>query len=382
MNRLWMSTTVCTAPARLTSSRASRSRPVQVLQPFLDDQGLAEDARRLGQRHRQPALQRGAVGELRVVVGVAQLVSSRLRRVDAAVPVEEHQRPVVDERHAERAATLAFARSGVDPLLVDGPIDEAAEWLAVRGERPADDLRAFGPRDASSPRTAVVRRGRTTADAPGRAVQASLGVHPSAEIGQGIVDCRLHRVERRPADVVGEQRCLDRAVPAASSIDDVGLTLHRVHRRGAHHRDGRPGAHLGVVGGLANRRVGVGGETADRSHRQRSRVPSATRPVPVSCEVTSACSALPSARARVGELGVQAFFGLGHLVLGARAPGTSAGRRCSATSVLTDASASTPSELTHSAKRANSGRARDSTTSSSLSRPCAVSSKLSVETVA
>ncbi len=65
------------------------------------------------------------MGELGVVVRVAELVSGRLRRVDAAAPVEEDQRAVVDERHAERAATLAGAGPGVDPLLVDGAVDES-----------------------------------------------------------------------------------------------------------------------------------------------------------------------------------------------------------------------------------------------------------------
>ncbi len=64
---------------------------VESSEPLLDDQGLTEDAGRLRQRHRKPPLQVRPPGEGRVVVGVAELVCRRLRRVDAARPVEEHE---------------------------------------------------------------------------------------------------------------------------------------------------------------------------------------------------------------------------------------------------------------------------------------------------
>ena len=117
----------------------------EMRQSFLDNKGLAEDARRFGQRHRHASLQCRSVCELGVVIRVTKFVSRGLGGVDAATPVEEDQRPIVDERHAERAAKLAIARSGIDPLFVDCAIDEPAERLAVRRERTADDVQAVGP---------------------------------------------------------------------------------------------------------------------------------------------------------------------------------------------------------------------------------------------
>jgi len=52
---------------------------------------------------------------------------------------------VLDERHAERTAALSFPRTGIDPSLVDGTVDQTTQWLAVRRERAADDIEALGP---------------------------------------------------------------------------------------------------------------------------------------------------------------------------------------------------------------------------------------------
>ncbi|MEJ7722524.1 MAG: hypothetical protein WKF58_19770 [Ilumatobacteraceae bacterium] len=60
-------------------------------QPVLDDERLAEDARRLRQRHRQAALQGRAPRQRRVVVGVTQLVCGGLGGVGASRPVEQHE---------------------------------------------------------------------------------------------------------------------------------------------------------------------------------------------------------------------------------------------------------------------------------------------------
>ena len=134
-------------------------------------------------RHRQASLQRGAMGELGVVVGVTELVRGRLRRVDAAAPVEEDQRAVVDERHAERPAALAGARPGIDPLLVDRAVDEAAEALAVRGERlrtmprPSVHEIELGANGSGANRSYHGKR-------PGASVQPGLGTHPAAEVGK------------------------------------------------------------------------------------------------------------------------------------------------------------------------------------------------------
>ena len=112
-----MSTTTWQAPCRSMSSRARRSlgvgvaaRPASTM--IVSQKMLAVSASAIGRL----ALQRRALGQLRVVVGVAELVGEGLHAVEAAVEVEQHERSVAAERHAERAAALAGARLGVDPL--------------------------------------------------------------------------------------------------------------------------------------------------------------------------------------------------------------------------------------------------------------------------
>ncbi len=57
----------------------------------LDDERLAEDAGRLGERHRELTLQGRAAGQRRVVVGVTEFVGGGLGRVGRTRPVEQHQ---------------------------------------------------------------------------------------------------------------------------------------------------------------------------------------------------------------------------------------------------------------------------------------------------
>ena len=66
-------------------------------------------------------LQRRALGQRGVVVGVAQLVGQGGDRVEAAGEVHEDAAVSPDGSHAERPAPLPVARLGVDPVLVDGP---------------------------------------------------------------------------------------------------------------------------------------------------------------------------------------------------------------------------------------------------------------------
>ena len=123
-NRLWMSTTTWQAPCRSTLSRARRWSSSAAGQAGLDHDRLAEDARRLGQGHRRPALQRGAPGQVGVVVGVAELVGQGLHAVEGPVEVEQDPRLVAAHRHAEGAAPLALPGLGVDPPLGQGPVGQ------------------------------------------------------------------------------------------------------------------------------------------------------------------------------------------------------------------------------------------------------------------
>ena len=79
---------------------------------------------------------------------------------------------------------------------------------------------------------------------------------------------------------------------------------------------------LGVVRGPAHRRVGVGGQPADRGHRQRVGRRRGVDHVVGQLRRDVAVQPLPRRRAGGAELGVQALFGLGHLVRGARGEAT------------------------------------------------------------
>ena len=212
-----MSTTTCVGAWQVD---------VEQRQPVGARAGAAGPPRRPASRRRcspsRPApsaasLQRRALGELGVVVGVAELVGRGLRRVDAAVPVEEHERAVADERHAERSAALAVAWAGVDPLLVDGAVDEAAERRAVRRERVANDAEPVVPRDRARSRRAAARTGPTTA-APRRARAGA--PWPASSDGSRASDastaaCIASNVGS--ADAVGEQRRVERRCPSRAA---------------------------------------------------------------------------------------------------------------------------------------------------------------------
>ena len=261
---------------------------LEVGEPGFDRERLAEDAGRLGQRHRHPLLQRRATGQRGVVVGVAELVGRGLGRVDRARPVEQHERTVVDELHAERPAHLAVARAGVDPPLVERPVDEAGELAAVARERRAD------PRDAVVPRD---RRGRlrdrcheVAPAQPARRTRAPCALVriQRRKSGSDVDDRGVHRVERRPADAVRVQRRVERGLPVAAAVDDVGLALDRVHRGRDRGGDGGPRRHLGAV---APPRAPLGRVTDARPRTAgigiRSMRPSGNCTSVASCEVTS-----------------------------------------------------------------------------------------------
>ena len=314
-----MSTTTWVAPCEVDVEQGQPVGAVELLQALLDDERLAEDAGRLGQRHRQPALQRRAVGQRGVVVGVTELVGGRLGGVDAARPVEQHQRAVADERHAERPAALAVARRGVDPALVEGPVDEPAEPGAVARRTPSGRSRRPRPRRSSDGATGsgAMRSHHGNGLPSPWPWSAALVRIQRRKSGSARDDRRLHGVERRPADGVGEQRRVERGGPAAPAVDDVGLALDRVQRRGDGDGDRRPGGPLGVVGGAADGRIGMGGQPAHGRHRQSLDAPVGERDVRRQLRRDVGLQPGPGLRAGRGQLGVEALLGLGHLVGGA-----------------------------------------------------------------
>ena len=96
---------------------------LKVLEALFDHKCFAEDAGGFGQCHRQASLQRCAMCQLGVVVGVTQFVSGGLRRIDTACPVEKDQRPIADEWGAKGPAAFALAWLGIDPAAIDGAVD-------------------------------------------------------------------------------------------------------------------------------------------------------------------------------------------------------------------------------------------------------------------
>ena len=221
-------------------------------QPGLDHDRLAEDAGRLGQRHRRLALQRRAFGQIGVVVGVAELVGQRLHAVGRAVEVEQHPRLAAPHRHAEGAAHLAGPRLGVDPLVVRRPARPVRPaWASSRRTRraPGRWRRSRGCARRRCRRPA--RTGPTTAGRRAWPSTPGLGPQVAAEVGHRRVDRLVHGVEGRRVDAVGEQRRLQRVGPAPAPVHDVGLALGAVERGRQRDRHRLPRHQLGVVGGAA-----------------------------------------------------------------------------------------------------------------------------------
>ena len=179
----------------------------------------------------------------------------------------------------------------------------------------ADDLQAVVPRDLGG---GEGQRGEQVVPRQPAlvAVQAGLGAQPAAERRQRIDHGGLHGIERWAADAVGEQRGVQRAGPTAAAVHHVGLALHAVHGGSAGGGHLRPCLHLGVVGGAADGRVGVGSQAAHGGDRQVLR---AVGQGDGGGELGGdhALELAPGGGAGGDQLGVQALFDFAHLVLGA-----------------------------------------------------------------
>ncbi len=312
---------------------------------LLDDERLAEDAGRLGQRHRQSALQRRAVRRAWCCG----------RRGRARGRWSARSRRCRDQLRntSERSSTNGM-QNAPPRLPSRGPASIHRSSTARSTRPPSGGLYALNaPRTMSRPssqrRLAPVRTGSGAnrshhGSAPPCAVQPGLGAHPAPEVGQ-------RRRRRPPAwrrtwrrlDAVGEQRRVERARPAAAAVHDVGLALDGVHRRGARAR--RPWARP-----PARRRTRPGAPLGRRAWRGRGPPPSAaarrcrrgTHTSAASCDVTSECRRSQADEPVGAELGVEAFLGLGHLVRRRGRRGAAAGRRARRAASLTAARASAP----------------------------------------
>ena len=297
-----MSTTTCDAPTRYVSRSARRSASsVDVLDRALEQQRLAEDRRGLGERHRRPALDRRAAGERDVVERVPELVRERRHRVVTAVEVHHHAADVAVDRRAVRAAALAVADLGVDPVLRE------------RARRQARERR----RSSRRTRRGRARSRRPTTPRPRSPTGANRSHHGSPSswpstspwrggsggiVGSDVDDGLGHRVERGAVDVVRAQVRLEIVREAAPAVEHRELTLGAVQRRGERHRHRLPRRELAVVRGPPARGVGMRREAARHRHRDplvlavddRGRPSAATR----RRRGAVATRAIPRARAR------------------------------------------------------------------------------------
>ena len=242
-------------------------------------------------------------------------MSGGLGGVGRAGPVQEHQRAVAHEGHAERSTRLAVAGCGVDPLLVECPVDQATQPRAVLGEGALDDVDSFAPREFGRQhrcRCHQVPPSQPTVRTV--AVQGGLRAHPAAEVGECVGHGRLHRLEGCGGDAVGEQRGVQRRAPVAPPVHAVRFAFDGVHRGGHRQCDRRPGLHLGVVSSLADLRVVGGRQPAHRRHRQ---APGAVREVDDGSELGGdvALQAAPRGRTVGGQFGVEVLLGRSHLVV-------------------------------------------------------------------
>ena len=112
------------APGEIDVEQGESLRAFESGEAGLDSECLAEDARCLGERHRHPLLQRRAARQRGVVVGVAEFVGGGLGGIDRPGPVQQHERTVTGERHAEGAAGLAVTGLGIDPPFVERTVDD------------------------------------------------------------------------------------------------------------------------------------------------------------------------------------------------------------------------------------------------------------------
>ena len=338
-NREWMSTTTWFEPCRSTSSSANRSAlPSGRARP------RPPASRRRCWRSRPTPSAAAAADGVRwasCVLWYAWPSSCAVVCAESTLPLQfsstndrsstndmQNAPPCLPSRGAASIHCSSTARS-TSPAS-DGLYDEKASRTRPESLVPADAARGDGQR----------RNRSYHGSAPSWPCSRALQRIQRRKWGSDalIAACIASNVGRD--DAVREQRRVERRCPLPAPVDGVGLALDGVHRGGTGGGDVRPRRHLGVVAPLANGHVGD-------AWPGRAPLPSAVRRRPsgistsvVSCEVTSSCSRAHADRARVDELGVQAFLGLVHLMLGAlcqpaqRARGARPPRGCSAASAL------------------------------------------------
>ena len=265
-----MSTTTWVAPWRSMSSRARRSAPPAAV----------EAGRRPRASRRRCSPSRPAPSAAGAASACARRAGCCGRRGPARGPGSARCRTQSAQLRSTSERSSMNGMQNAPPRLPSRGSASIHRSSMARSARPPSS-RASSGRTTPAPRSQPVvprhvgRRDRQRGEqVPPRqaavvAVQAGLDPHPAAEVGERGVDGGLHRVERGPVDGVGEQRRVERVGPAAAVVDDVGLALDGVQRRGAGGGDRRPRRQLGVERGPAHAGVGVGGEAAHRRHRQR-----------------------------------------------------------------------------------------------------------------
>jgi len=236
-----------------------------VLLGGLLDDGFAEDGRGFGEGHGHTALERGAVAEAEVVVGVTKFVGEGGDTAEGGFIVVQDAGLVLAETGAEGTVALAFSRGSVNPLFTVGAEGEVAHLFAVGAELLGDEGFGFCPRPfasgfADGGEEVVPGEGFGTAE------DFSLGAEVAAEVREGLVRGGKHGVKGSTVNSVVEAGAVERRRPTPACAEDVSFVLDAVHGGGKRDFDGFPGGEFGCVGIASGFRVAVGGEGANGTH--------------------------------------------------------------------------------------------------------------------
>ncbi len=215
-NRERMSTTTWVAAWRSRSSSARRSRPVSVVSPCSTT----------SVSQKMLAVSASAIGSI-FCSGVrwASWVLWYAWPSSCAVVCAASTLPFQFRKTSERSSTNGM-QNAPPCLPARGPASIHRPSTARSTMPPSDP-----PKPRNAPRTMARPSSHEMAEAangrgairschgspPVVAVQRRLRAHPAAEVVERVDDRRVHRVERGPADAVGEQRRIERVGPGPSA---------------------------------------------------------------------------------------------------------------------------------------------------------------------
>ena len=226
-----------------------------------------------------------------VVERVAELVRERRDRILAAVEVHHDAAHVAAHAHAVRAALLALARSRRRPTAPSNARSARPSEVAASSRRTRRARDRSRPATRSTPawpdgrEQVPPRQPAVVTEEPG------LGAQVAPEVGQRLDDRSVHRVERRPVDVVGAQRGFEVVGEAAPAVRARRARPWRrsVRRPAAPRPLPTPRARLRTRRDAGRASAWVASPRAS-AIGTRSELPSVVRTSTMSCDEMSPCS--------------------------------------------------------------------------------------------